>query len=154
MKRKFSTVFLVASGFVAGIFFITSGASYLDQGDLAGTTSNAAIRSGSTAIQLRATRVPSRNEFSEAFISVAETVNPMVVQIHSERIVDVQNPFAGSPLEEFFRERDNQPQSRRSSALGSGVVIREDGYIITNNHVIASAEGQGRQHKCEIEQIH
>jgi len=94
MKRKFSAAFLVASGFVAGIFFLTSGASYLDHGGLAGTTSNAAILSGPSSLELSATRIPSPNEFSNAFISVAETVNPMVVQIHSERIVDVHNPFA------------------------------------------------------------
>jgi len=50
----------------------------------------------------------------------------------------------GSPFEDFFREfqdrnrEDGRP--RRSSALGSGFVISEDGYVVTNNHVIESAD--------------
>lgn len=50
----------------------------------------------------------------------------------------------GSPFEDFFRDfqerndRGNRP--RKSSALGSGFVISEDGYVVTNNHVIEGAD--------------
>ncbi|ETX16190.1 serine protease [Roseivivax halodurans JCM 10272] len=50
----------------------------------------------------------------------------------------------GSPFEEFFREFRNpegeDAPMRRSSALGSGFVISEDGYVVTNNHVIENAD--------------
>ncbi|NRB34227.1 MAG: Do family serine endopeptidase [Rhodobacteraceae bacterium] len=51
----------------------------------------------------------------------------------------------GSPFEDFFREfRDRQGEDgqrpRRSSALGSGFVISEDGFVVTNNHVIEGAD--------------
>jgi serine protease Do len=49
------------------------------------------------------------------------------------------NPFEGSPFEDFFR-RQVPPQEYRSQALGSGVIVGSEGYIITNNHVIAEAE--------------
>jgi serine protease Do len=50
----------------------------------------------------------------------------------------------GSPFEDFFREfqdrNNNGQRPRRSSALGSGFVISEDGFVVTNNHVIDGAD--------------
>jgi len=87
----------------------------------------------------------------ESFADLAEKISPAVVNITTSTTV-AQNtgpePMVpdGSPFEDFFRqfrdrgEGEGGPRPRRSSALGSGFVISEDGYIVTNNHVIASAD--------------
>lgn len=88
--------------------------------------------------------------FNEAFISVAERANPSVVTIFTERVIklksqEFRSPFSeGDPFMDFFGEdffdryfRIPIPEGElRQHGLGSGVIVRENGYIITNNHVI------------------
>ena len=85
-----------------------------------------------------------------SFADLAEKLMPSVVNISAIRVVETrpqsQFPFQfppGSPFEEFFKEFNQQqtPQKRKSTALGSGFVISEDGIVITNNHVIQGSEG-------------
>lgn len=86
----------------------------------------------------------------ESFADLADKISPAVVNITTSTTVaggSGPNPIVpeGSPFEDFFREfqdRNGTPgdRPRRSSALGSGFVISEDGFIVTNNHVIESAD--------------
>ena len=78
---------------------------------------------------------------------LAEKISPSVVNITTSTTVSRRTGPQGivpegSPFEEFFRDRNNNDDGapRRSSSLGSGFVISEDGYVVTNNHVIDGAD--------------
>src|SRR5438093_9510929 len=106
-------------------------------------------------------------QLNQAFIEVADKVSPAVVVIKLAHKADYRdlddgsNPFLDmvpelrKRFEEQFKKRQ-QRQSRREpvyDSQGSGIVIREDGYILTNSHVLEVEERNMVKLKYGTEQV-
>jgi serine protease Do len=142
VRSKVSIAAFVVASFFAGVMFTTVGANVFNVGQYVGTESRA-----SDARFEGTTYTAGTSDLEEAFTRVSANVNPTVVQIQAERVQRQRspfgdtNPFEGTPFEDFFGNRgQGQEREFRQPALGSGVIIRPNGYILTNNHVVDGAE--------------
>lgn len=101
------------------------------------------------AILIKQVQAPSTTTSENAiqqssYSNAVKKAMPAVVNIYTSKktVVNSHQKYLDDPLfRHFFGDQpDEEPESQSENSLGSGVIISEDGMIITNHHVIASAD--------------
>ena len=140
-------------GAAAGAVLLTGGLLGYSAAPDAQAANPATDVAGKTAATVTRTLGPATHSYA----GIVEAVTPAVVTVRSERRVRQVSQEMPDFFREFFGERavPRRPQPR-VGGLGSGVIVRADGYILTNHHVIDGAEQvnveltDGRSFKADV----
>lgn len=132
---------IAGASFLAGVILTGFVLFYLPE-----TNTDVAIQethSSEMASQLYASPPPVQANQNPDFVSIAEKISPAVVSILAEKVERRQVVGFDSPFDDFWDRFFGLPQDRereyRSRAGGTGFFISEDGYILTNNHIVENA---------------
>jgi len=84
----------------------------------------------------------SRDQITLSFAPLVKQVEPAVVNIYTRSVVQqrVSPLFADPFFRQFFGDALGEPSQRVQNSLGSGVIVRPDGLVVTNVHVIEGAQ--------------
>ena len=139
---------------------VAVGSALLIVGSLFGWTANGFSNEDAAAVTPAPVVERMADGTAASYADVVDRVAPAVVTIRSERMVRLTSQSL--PDDPFFREffGDRFPQGRsperREGGMGSGVIVRQDGYILTNHHVVDGAEEvtveltDGRSFKAKV----
>jgi len=137
MKRASIGVALLIAGFIAGLVLT---------GRLRSAEESAAQIPPRTSQPVAVPVAVASGALLPDLTVIADQAVKGVVNISSVQVVRRQNtPFANDPMFEYlFGGRDDifGPRERMERSLGSGVLISEDGYVVTNSHVIGSSKAE------------
>ena len=130
--RKLWLVFAQTTTICLGILFVVSTL----RPDLLGSGTRTSIDVVTTR---EAAVAPGRSIAS--YSDAAKKAMPTVVNIFTSKETKVpRHPFMDDPVFRYFFGEQFDAQTRRSSSLGSGVIVSDQGYVLTNHHVVEAAD--------------
>lgn len=125
---------------VKNIFGVAAAVLVLLGFNLATNTNTISLPDYDTKVQKAENRpVSTLKDFNNAIVDIAESTNPAVVTITTKKTQEVRTV---NPLAQFFGNPNPQGNTREfvQRGLGSGVIVSDEGYILTNNHVIEDTD--------------
>ena len=127
IKKAFAIFLIAAMGSIAGVYLFKS-----INPEMVSQTGNVSERQKAQFVSLPSTTASGLTDFTKS----AEMTIHAVVHIKTTFPSQINyNPFGFSPF-----DFGGRPQAKEQQSSGSGVVITDDGYIVTNNHVVENAD--------------
>jgi len=146
-------VLVAVAGLLIGVLASRFTGPATSQADATHTAQMRPVVSTAAAPSVATPALQAASTLEQAFVEIAERVGPTVVSISTEYVEQApaapfQFGFRGGPFgrdeffDQFFRDffGDRPQQEFRRQGLGSGVIIDERGYILTNEHVVEGAD--------------